>query len=95
MYGGMRLYDVIPGSAPLCRPEFVPGAPDRLELTVVTAFAPHLYPDHTEAVRAELASAVLAGCPELAELVRDGACELVLHLTADRRAAEPFAVRGY
>ncbi|KPH97306.1 hypothetical protein OK074_6592 [Actinobacteria bacterium OK074] len=95
MYGGMRVYDSIHGSAPLCRPRFVPGTPGRLELTVVTAFAPHLYPDHTETVRKDLTAAVLAACPELAELVRDGAVELALDLTGDHGAAEPFAVRGY
>ena len=66
----------------------------RLELTAVTAFAPHLFPRQAEELRERVRGVVLQSCPELRELAEAGACELHVQLTADRRAADPFTVRG-
>ncbi|MER7674457.1 hypothetical protein ABTY61_39175 [Kitasatospora sp. NPDC096128] len=97
MHATIAPYDVLPGSAPRAKAEFhpaTPGAPARLELTAVTAFAPHLFPRQAEELRARVREVVLGSSPELRELAAAGVCELDVRLTGDRRAADPFTVRG-
>ncbi|WHM37871.1 hypothetical protein [Streptomyces sp. BPTC-684] len=98
MHASIAPYDALPGSAPLASVKFRPGnegARPRVELTCVTAFAPHLFPELTGQLSSRVREAVLDSSPELRAMTADGTCELHLELTGDRRAAAPFTVRGH
>ncbi|MEU9103502.1 hypothetical protein AB0D54_03900 [Streptomyces xanthophaeus] len=98
MHASIAPYDALPGSAPLASVEFHPareGARPRVELTCVTAFAPHLFPELTGQLHARVGEAALNSSPELRAMAADGTCELHVRLTGDRRAAAPFTVRSH
>ncbi|MFG3225350.1 hypothetical protein ACGF07_11310 [Kitasatospora sp. NPDC048194] len=97
VYDRIPLTAMVDAAAPLARAEFLPdddGGPGRLLLSAVPAFAPHLFPERAEQLRATLREAVENCCPETAELVAAG-LEVTVRLTVDRTEVRPLNVRSF